>query len=807
MNQDTALTTLALWDVAFDRPPVWSSILAGLPVCVQPVQELEALDALLCSRPVAGVMLSGDDHGLTLAVQLRQRERTRLLPILFLVRDTTWAPEPFPGAEIAPVDTLAATLPPLLVRGKVRLLLAQRLAQTDLLDSEARSRAILETMVDAAITIDENGIIEALNPAAERLFGYTAAELIGQPISRLMPEPHASAHDDYMRRYLESGEPRIIGIGRELEALKKDGTVFPIELAVSQVQLERRRIFTGFVHSIVDRKRAEAVSEDTRKRLEAMNFQLEDSIAKANQMALRAELANRAKSEFLANMSHEIRTPMNGVIGMLDLLLHTPLADDQRECADIAHNAGTALLRIINDILDFSKLEAGRLELELIQFDLRMVVEKVMDLLGLLAEEKRLEFNAIIHHDVPTMVSGDPSRIRQVLINLVGNAIKFTDQGFVTIILRMQQRAADSCRVHFEVADSGIGIPEDLQGRLFHPFTQGDASTTRRHGGTGLGLSISRQLVEAMKGKIWVESLEGEGSHFHFAVPLNVLPEPEPPKPVPDVDWQSMPVLVAASNRLTRRVLCEFLQFWACPYAEADSVETLLQALHSQRMAFRVVILGELLGESPVAEVGRMLRAEPGFAGLRLVLLTGRPERGEADALRQLGFDAYLTKPIRQGELAACLAALSGPPPRLEADRVLHTRHSLAEDEARSRFRVLLVEDNRVNQSVALKMLGRLGLRCDVAENGREAVAALQTQRYDLVLMDCQMPEMDGLQATQVIRKQEGALRHTPIVAMTAGALDRDREACMNAGMDAYLSKPILIEQLRQVIQRYLPGT
>jgi PAS domain S-box-containing protein len=388
-------------------------------------------------------------------------------------------------------------------------------ARMQLVAKETRYRTVLHNMVDAVITINANGLIESFNPAAEKLFGYSCDEMVGTNISRLLPDKHADKHGENIRRYLRTGERRVIGFIRELEAKRRDGTLFPIELAVAEMRLNGELHFSGTVRDISERVESQAA-------IARMNDDLEAAAVRANEMAIQAEAASSAKSEFLANMSHEIRTPMNGVIGMTGLLLDTSLSDEQREYAQVVKNSAGALLGLINDILDFSKIEAGKLELEILDFDLRAIVEETIEMFGIQAKEKGVALAHDFGASMPSRLKGDPGRIRQILVNLIGNAIKFTSDGAVTLLVSRESSSAKEAALRFEVEDTGIGIPSERVNELFNPFVQIDGTTTRKYGGTGLGLAISKQLVEAMGGTIGVNSQDGEGSTFWFAITLEI---------------------------------------------------------------------------------------------------------------------------------------------------------------------------------------------------------------------------------------------------------------------------------------------
>jgi two-component system, sensor histidine kinase and response regulator len=661
----------------------------------------------------------------------------------------------------------------------------RRHAEASLNQERTLLRTVIDNLPDQIYVKDVLGRFVVVNESmARQLPGSSSESLLGKMNSDVYPSGVARQYEQEEQQVVRSGEALV---NRVEELVDKAGQ--SRWLLASRVAF---RDAAGRIAGIV------GISRDITKYRQA-----EQGMKAAKEAA---EAASEAKSTFLATMSHEIRTPMNGILGMTELVLDSELSAEQRDSLDLVKFSAESLLTVINDILDFSKIEAGKLDLESIPFKLRESLGETIKALSLRAHQKGLELMFEVQPDLPETLLGDPGRIRQIIVNLVGNSIKFTEHGEVLVSVERGTETDRAVELHFVIKDTGVGIPLEVQQRIFDPFSQADGSMSRKYGGTGLGLAICTRLVEMMKGRIWVESEIGKGSTFHFTASFE-LPENQSPRPQPlhPEQLRDLPVLIVDDNFTNRRVLSEMLTRWGMRPVAAESSREALQALETAKRTghpFPLILLDSQMSEVDGFGLAEQIQKDPGLAAATILMLTSAGRLGDAARCRELGISAYLMKPIHQAELLDAICEILNKASKGK-NLPLVTRHSLKENKHRSR--VLLAEDNAVNQTLALRLLEKRGYTVVVACDGRAAVEAFEKGNFDMVLMDIQMPGMDGFEASATIRaKEKFTGGHVPIIAMTAHALKADQERCFAAGMDGYVSKPIRTSELFSAIESLL---
>ncbi len=653
----------------------------------------------------------------------------------------------------------------------------------ELESAEQRYRLLFERSLAGVVRTGSDGRILDCNDAFARIFGYASSEeLIGTP----MPD-----------RYFDPEERKVF-----MARLQQEKTVVYFEHVMRQMDGSQVWVLSN-ANWLEDKDGTPGATESTLIDVTGRK-EAEEQLKKAKEAA---EAASRAKSEFLANMSHEIRTPMNGIIGMTELALETQLTNEQREFLSMVKMSADSLLSVVNDILDYSKIEAGRMELECTFFNLRENLEETIRTFGVRAGEKGLELVCDIRSDVPQEVAGDPARLRQVVVNLLGNAVKFTDRGEVILQAEVQQKQDSGVELHFAVRDTGIGIPKDKQELIFGAFTQADSSAARKYGGTGLGLTISSRLVVMMGGRIWLESDPGRGSTFHFTAKFGLEQNSQKEREFAGhATLAGIPVLVVDDNPTNRRILEQTLLRWGMKPTSVSSGWAALAELRRRREAGEATPLVLLDAQMPQLDgfaTAAKIKQDPDLIKATIMMLTSSGQRGDSDRCRQVGISAYLTKPVRQWELREAILQVLGLRRQRNEGSKLVTRHSL--QEARYRLRILLADDNPINRELTVRILSKRGHVVSVVPNGKMALEALDAQSFDVALMDVQMPEMDGFEATAAIRRKERMTgSHIPIIALTAHAMKGDRERCLAAGMDGYISKPIQAQELLEITESFV---
>ncbi len=651
---------------------------------------------------------------------------------------------------------------------------AQKSMQDQVKSSRWLLQNVMDTLGEGVYMLDAQGFCTYVNREAERMLGWRSEELLGCNLhdkihSRLPDGGHLPAAE--CPAYLSMRDGRIFRSDNEYFE-HKSGRLFPVSMVASPI--DHGRGMTGSVAAFQDITERKQYEQELRRAKEA------------------AEAASKAKGDFLATMSHEIRTPMNGIIGMTDLALDTPLNSEQREYLELVRSSADSLLNILNDILDFSKIESGKIELERVDFSLHELLALMLKPLALRANDKGLELVYDVDEGTPATLLGDPGRLRQVLTNLVGNAIKFSEQGEIAVHVALVSQDTQEVMLKFSVTDQGIGIPVDKQLLVFDAFSQADSSTTRKYGGTGLGLSISSELVKQMGGRLQLDSTENIGSTFYFTLPFGLS---DMSSPLPDL--QKQPVLIVDDNATNRRYFEKVLRHLGLqPTLAVHAADALVHIAQQTTQPYPLILLDACMPDMDGYHLADTIKQIPAYANSKLIMLSSAGERPDQKQNGKLVIDRFLTKPVSQADLRACIEAvlgISSPPP--PDTPTLPSQHGLS---------ILLAEDNLVNQRLAETLLEKWGHRVDIADNGLSAVSKSGQGQYDLILMDVQMPDMSGIEATELIRQRElGGNQHIPIVAMTANALSEDRERCLRAGMDDYLSKPLKADKFAALIARF----
>lgn len=684
----------------------------------------------------------------------------------------------------------------------------------ELKDSEQKYASVLKSNPDAIVAYDNEGCVTYMNPAFTKIFGWTLEEKKGEKMDQFVPKKNWPETKGMIEKVIK-GEPfynvetRRYTKKKRLKDVSINGASF----------LNQKGDITGSVITIRDITKQKKTEKKIRKlnrelesrasELETLNQNLENAVDHAQLMTRQAKNANKAKGEFLANMSHEIRTPMNAIIGMSGFLADTDLDKTQQEYVSIVLGSSEALLSIINDILDFSKIEAGKLELENIDFDLRTSLDEVVSIPAMKASENNVEFLYNIDQEIPSLLKGDPGRLRQIILNLTNNAVKFTKEGEILLKVSMIKETKKKVTLKFSVKDTGIGIAKKDAAKLFNSFQQVDASTTRKYGGTGLGLAISKNLSELMGGSITVESKKGVGSTFLFTAKFEKQANASRPEHITPAELLKKRIIVVDDNKTNLSIIKNYLKSWGyeCDTAwDPHMALTMMKGAAKYKAPYDIILSDWQMPQMDGITLGKKIKQTPGLKKTVMIMLSSRGLRGDAALSKKSGFKAYLTKPVKSSQLFECLISIfTRKKIKSDAAPQLVTQHSLTEDKIKN-IRILLAEDNLVNQKIVLHLMDKWGFNIDAVENGKEAVKALEKIPYDVVLMDVMMPEMDGLDATRTIRNPKSRVldHNVLIIAMTAHAMKGDRERCLEAGMNSYLSKPIKAPEFYKVLHEQL---
>jgi len=683
-------------------------------------------------------------------------------------------------------------------------------------ESEERHVSVLMSSPDAIVVYDHEGRVLYMNPAFTSLFGWTLEERKDKKMDMFVPEKNWP-ETEFMIQKILSGETFY---DIETQRYTKNREIKEVSISGSPFCNSKGKVVgaVSTLRDISEKKKAIRVitklNMELKTRsgeLEQLNSDLKQAVDYAEMMAKTAEEANKAKSEFLANMSHEIRTPMNAIIGMSGLLDDTRLDQEQKEYVEIVRGSSEALLSIINDILDFSKIEAGKLDLEILDFNLRTSLDEIVSIPAIVAAEKGLEFLFDIDQEIPSLLKGDPGRLRQIILNLTNNAVKFTKKGEILLKVRMIKETEKDVQLKFMIKDTGIGITQEDISKLFNSFQQVDASTTRKYGGTGLGLAISKMLSELMGGEIHVESQEGVGSVFWFTAVFEKQDMSQSPLPFEEFQKKisELKLLVVDNNAINLEIITTYLASWKCDSKIASTDMEALDLMNSaleEGKPFDMAIIDMMLPGMAGKRLACSIKEDDRLASTRIIMLTTYGFRGDGAKMKEIGIDGYFCKPIRQSDLYNAIITVLGlsTGKRKDSDeKKLVTRHMLKEN-MKKKIRILVADDNMINQKVAVHLLNKFGYRSDTAGNGCEVLKALEQVSYDMILMDVQMPEMDGYEATKKIRTMDDIKKDIPIIAMTANAMKGDREKCLNAGMNDYITKPIKPQNLLQAIDTWI---
>ena len=782
------------------------------------VNAMEAME--LTRRHLPAILLLDvmlpDGNGVDIAKKLKSEAELAGVCIILLSGLKTTGEDQAKGLDTGLADgyiTRPFSKPEFLAR--IEAMLRLRSAQEELREALARLEKIASQVPGLVyqyrLRPDGSSCLPYASDAIRQIYRVSPEE-VREDASKIFDAIHPDDRDGTLASIRASAQTMTPWV-HEYRVKFGDGTErWLLGNAIPQAEAEGAMLWHGFTTDITERRRIQAELEAHRQQLEELVTVRTAQMQELSRQSVQLEEARReavagsqAKSAFLSVMSHEIRTPLNGVIGMTSLLSDTEMNEEQTEYTSVIRSSGEALLSVINDVLDFSKIEAGHLDIEHVDFDLRASLEDVVELLALKAQEKGLEFALLIRQELPERVKGDPSRFRQILLNLLSNAIKFTDQGEVSVIACLQANEPDGTTVvRVDVADTGLGIPPDRQAALFQPFVQADASTSRRFGGTGLGLAICRRLVEAQGGTIWLESKPGQGTTFSFTIPFGPAETTVAPE-LPMMDIQGLKILVVDDNATNRLVFREQLRAWSCQVEEAADPATVVATLLQAAVPFELVLLDFQMPGMDGLELAAQIRAQPGVSETPLVLMTSAPQRGDAKKSALCRLDGYLTKPVRRKALLGLLGAIRGSKTKGTGPLPLITSHTLRENPPARKIRVLVAEDNLVNQKLLSRMLEKEGYACDIAANGLEVLVAMQRIGYDIILMDRQMPELDGVEATQRIRASQERWSKVPIVAVSAGVTQEERQECLAAGMDGFLGKPVDRVELVKMLKKLAP--